>query len=134
MRRVLQHLADDGPADLGIRGALHLDQGRYRVLVDDQVIDRPAAARSRRLGDPLLAGDENPAAGVVGLDLLPVEQLGVIGDQRLEIILRREGLLLEGFEASVLASRVNPFSHAEPPIRAVPLSPASPDPHALRRG
>ena len=55
VRRVLQELPDDGAANLRIRAALHLRQRRHRILVDDQVIDRPPRALTRRRSNALLA-------------------------------------------------------------------------------
>ena len=62
----LQELSDDGAPSLRVRATLHLRQRRHRILVDDQVIDRPPGGFTRRRSDALLAGDEDPAARVSG--------------------------------------------------------------------
>ena len=55
VRRILQELSDDRARNLRVRAALHLRQRRHRILVDDQVIDRPPGGFTRRRSDALLA-------------------------------------------------------------------------------
>ena len=40
---LLQEVSDDGAPNLQVRAAFHRRRRRYRILVDDQVIDRPPA-------------------------------------------------------------------------------------------
>ena len=42
--RLLQEVSDYGAPNLQVRAAFHRRQRRYRILVDDQVIDRQAAS------------------------------------------------------------------------------------------
>ena len=111
VRRVLQELSDGGAANLGVRAALHLRQRGHRILVDDQVIDRPPGGLTRRRSDALLAGDEDPAARISGTDLLAVEQFRVLGNQRLELGLGGKRRLFERFELAVTGRRVGAFRH-----------------------
>ena len=83
VRRVLKELSDNGAANLRVRAARHLRQGQHCVLVDDQVIDRPPGGFTGQRSDALLAGDEAPAPRVSGANLLAVELLRVLGNERL---------------------------------------------------
>ena len=113
MRRILEQLSDDRASYLGVRASLHLRQGRHRILIDDQVIDRPPGGFARSRSNALFAGDEDPAARVAGSDLLSVEQFRMLGDQGLELGLGRELRLFERFEIAVISRRVDAFGHGE---------------------
>jgi hypothetical protein len=65
---VVQHLPDDLPADPCVGAALDLDECRHRVLVEEQMVDRPAAARVLVVGKRSLAAHQEPAArGIPGV-------------------------------------------------------------------
>ena len=112
VRRILQELSDDGAPNLRVRAALHLRRRRHCILVDDHVIDRPPGGRTRRRSDTLLAGDEEPAARVSGTDLRAVEQLWVLGNQRLELVLGGKRRLIERLGLAVTGRCVDAFGHA----------------------
>ena len=111
VRRVLQELSDGGAPNLRVRAALHLRQRRYRILVDDQVIDPPPGGLTRRRSDALLAGDEDPATRVSGTGLLAVEQFRGLGNQRLELVLGGKRRFFERFELAVTGRCVDAFGH-----------------------
>ena len=50
---LLQEVSDDGAPNLQVRAAFYRRQHRYRILVDDQVIDRPPGGLARRRSDAL---------------------------------------------------------------------------------
>ena len=50
---LLQEVSDYGAPNLQVRAAFHRRQRRYRILVDDQVIDRPPGGLARRQSDAL---------------------------------------------------------------------------------
>ena len=50
---LLQEVSDYGAPNLQVRAAFHRRQRRYRILVDDQVIDRPPGGLARRRSDAL---------------------------------------------------------------------------------
>ena len=62
VRRVVEHLAHDLPSDAGIGAALHLDKRRHRILVDEEMIERPPRLATLGIRDASLAVDEEPAA------------------------------------------------------------------------
>ena len=111
VRRVLQELSDGGAPNLRVRAALHLRQRRHRILVDDQVIDRPPGGLTRRRSDALLAGDEDPATRVAGTGLLAVEQYRGLGNQRLELVLGGKSRLFDRRELAVAGRCVDAFGH-----------------------
>ena len=111
VRRILQKLSDDRAPNLGVRAALHLRQRRHRILVDNQVIDRPPGGFTRRRSDALLAGDEDPAARISGTNLLAVEQFRMLGNQRLELVSGGKRRLFERLELAVTGRRVDAFGH-----------------------
>ena len=50
---LLQEVSDYGAPNLQVRAAFHRRQRRYRILVDDQVIDRLPGGLARRRSDAL---------------------------------------------------------------------------------
>ena len=102
----------------GFDPPLDLHQRRHRVLVvNEQVVDGPSCRRTGRLGDSLLAGNENPAKGSVRPHLSSVGQLGLIGDEGLEFVLLREALSFERLKPSLLIPGVDAFGHVCAPSR-----------------
>jgi hypothetical protein len=87
IRGVVQHLPDDLPTDACVRAALDLDERRHGVLVEEQVVDRPAAGRVLVVGERSLAANKYPAARRIVAMLVTSEQAGELRDQRLENIL-----------------------------------------------
>ena len=71
VRGVVEHLANNLAPNLAVVPALHLDERRYGVLVNEQVIKRPPVSAVRRFY--VLAGDEYPSAGNTGANLLTVQ-------------------------------------------------------------
>lgn len=61
VRGVVEHLARDLAADARVAGALHLDERGDRILVEEQVVHRPAIPGSFIVGQGRLAPDEEPA-------------------------------------------------------------------------
>ena len=100
-----------GAAEFAIRAALHLGQRRHRVLVNNQMVQRPPRATIRRIRDPLFARDQNPAPRIARTNLLTIQQLRMLGNQRLKLVLGRERLLLQRLEPSPLISGVYPLGH-----------------------
>ena len=76
------------------------------------MVERPARASVGGLGNPLLAGDQNPASSIVRPDLLSVDQLGMLRDQLLEMVLVTECLLLYSLQCSLLTSYPYSLSHS----------------------
>ena len=69
--------------DVGVVAQLHFNECRPRVLINDQMVERPTDTGVGSLGNPLLAGDQNPATSIVRPHLLSVDQLGMLSDQLL---------------------------------------------------
>ena len=80
MRSVIQHLAYNLAAHLGVVPTLHLNKRWAGVLIEKEVVERPALAKRGAGRNPNLAADKQPAARHVRIYLLPCEQLRVVGD------------------------------------------------------
>ena len=91
--RVVEHLADDLAADAGVGAALHLDERRDRVLVDEEVVERPPGPAALGIGDAGLAGDEEPAARLARSHLVAGEEVRVVREELLEDRLKEVALL-----------------------------------------
>lgn len=85
IRGVVEHLADDFPAGAGIAASLDFDQGGDAVLIQEEVVQGPAGAALLLVRDTHFAGDQEPAARRAGIDLVPREQVGMAGEEVLEI-------------------------------------------------
>jgi hypothetical protein len=90
VRRVIHHLPDDLAANACIRAPPYLDERRHAVLVEEQVIERTAPRFARLACDRILAVDEDKSTRIRGVNLIPGEQRGELGEQVLEIVLRCE--------------------------------------------
>ena len=77
-----------GVPGAGVGAALHLDEGRAAILVEQQVIDRPAPAALGLVGDSRFSADQQPAERSLGAELAAREQVGVLREQPLEQVLR----------------------------------------------
>jgi hypothetical protein len=91
--RVFDQLPDDLPADAGVGPSLHLDQGGDSVLVEEQVIDRPAPAAIFGVGHCGLAVDQNPASCLTTRNLIASEEIRKLGNQALQHVLAVIGRL-----------------------------------------
>lgn len=60
----------------GITGPLHFHERGHRVLVDDQMVDRPPAPAAVTLRDTGLTLDQQPTARIVLIDLCPGNKSG----------------------------------------------------------
>ena len=56
MSGVFEHLTDDRAPALGVSSQLDLNERRAGVLIDQEVVDRPAISEACCLGDALLPG------------------------------------------------------------------------------
>ena len=102
VRGVLEQLPDHLAPDARVRAALDLDERRHRVLIDEQVVEAPAAAGALLIGDPHLAREQDPSPRRV-TDLVSGQQAGMLGEQRLEDVLGRVRRLRERDELAVPA-------------------------------
>ncbi len=89
-----EQLADHLTADAGVARALHLHQREDAVLVQEEVVHRPAVDRLLGVRHPELAAHQQPAARLAVVDLVAGEEVGVVGEERLEEVLRVVGRLL----------------------------------------
>ncbi|NUN50397.1 MAG: hypothetical protein HUU15_16415 [Candidatus Brocadiae bacterium] len=80
---VIQHLGDHFPASAGIAGPLALDEGGDAVLIQKEVIQAETAAAVGGIRDAHLAGHQQPAARVFGVDLVAGQQLRIAGQKSL---------------------------------------------------
>ena len=82
------------------------------VLVDQEMVHRPAVPEARVLSDALLAGDQDPAKRILRADLLTAEEIGMLRDKLLKhvLLLVVEGLLFQPLHLPV-RSDIDPVSH-----------------------
>ena len=83
----------------------------HRVLVDEQMIDRPSRRRIGRFGNSLLSGNKNPAQRSVRPHLRSVEHFRMLGDEGLQFFLLREVFFFERFKLSLLIPGVDALCH-----------------------
>lgn len=88
---VVEHLADDLSPGAGIAASLDFDQGGDAVLVQEEVVQGPAGAALLLVRDAHLAGDQEPASRRAGIDRVPRQQVGMAGEELLEINFSGEG-------------------------------------------
>jgi len=75
--RVVQHLGHDLTPGPGITGPFHLDERRYRVLVDEQVIHRPPRPTALLIRDTSFTPDQLPAPRAVPVYLRSGQQIHI---------------------------------------------------------
>ena len=87
VRSVVQHLSDHFAADSRVAVSLDFNERRNRILVYEQVIERPPGAASFLAWDAGFSRDQEPAARIRWRDLLATQELGVIRQKSLKLIL-----------------------------------------------
>jgi len=87
LRCVVEHLRDNLPARPGIGGPFHLDQGRDSGLVEEQMVERPAARPTLFARNTRLASNQPKPPWLVTRELLTRKQLRKIREQTLKDIL-----------------------------------------------
>jgi len=120
--RVVEHLPHHLAADARVGAALDLDQRRHAVLVEEEMVDRPAPARALFGGDALLARHQHEAARHLRVDLVARQQFREGGEQALEVILRGEARGLHGDERAFVLQHEDPCSDvhvATPPVLVI---------------
>ena len=85
---VIEHLGNDFAPCSRVAGSLDLDECRYRVLINQQMVDRPESRPSLMIGDSSLTLDQQPLARVARVDLCAREKLNVVCQKLLEISLQ----------------------------------------------
>lgn len=73
---VVEHLPDDLPSDPAVGAALDLDERPHGVLVEEQVVDRPAAGRVLVVGKRGLPANQQSAARDAPEYWSPASRLG----------------------------------------------------------
>src|SRR5262249_39966927 len=115
---VVEHLADDFAADAGVTAPLDLDQGRDGVLVEEQVVQRPAVAALLLGRHSHLPGDQQPAPRGGTVHLVPGQEVRVSGEEFLEYIFTVVGLLLHLHEFATSLDEKDTAVHC-PPLRVL---------------
>ena len=107
MGGVVQHLPDNLPADFRTALPLGFHQGRDGILVNKQVIQRPAVSAADDVGNALLPVNQDEPAGISRVHLFPGKQTGIIRYQLLQLILRGKGFLLHRLQPAQFVQVVN---------------------------
>ena len=82
-----------------------MHEGRHAVLVEEQVVDRPAAGAVQRIGDAHLAPDQEPSPGRLAVDLAAGQELRVARQEILEDVFGVEAPAGEFGEPAVLKQK-----------------------------
>ena len=109
---VVQHLPDHLPSDPGVGAALDLDERRHRVLVEEQVVDGPAAGRVFVVRERSLTTNQQPAARECPPSTGPREQARKPRDQRLQYLLGLIRALAHLDKLVVASQQKDPAAHA----------------------
>ena len=112
---VVEHLPDDLPSDPAVGAALDLDERRHGVLVEEQVVDGPAAGRVLVVGERGLAANQQPAARDVPGVLVPGEQTRKPRDQLLQDLLGLIAGLAHLDKLVVTSQQEDPAAHVADP-------------------
>ena len=75
------------------------------------MVERPSTRPVLFAGDSHLAGDEQPAPRLLGVDLVPGEEIRVISQELLQEALRVVRSLLHGEELGIFFEKVDATSH-----------------------
>lgn len=103
---VLEELADDLAPNSGVGAALDVDDGRDRVLIDEEVVEAPATSRACLVGDPDLPGEQDPPPRRLS-DIVAVKQPRMVGQHGLQHVLGLVGALGQGDRGFAPASEVD---------------------------
>ncbi|MCY3735316.1 MAG: hypothetical protein OXG13_02875 [Gemmatimonadaceae bacterium] len=101
VRRVLEHLSDNLPAQSRIRASLDLDQSRHSILIEEEVVERPPVTTIVLAGNPCLPRDQQPPAGCGWVDVIAAQQVREAGEKILQLILRGVLLLIKRLEVAI---------------------------------
>ena len=96
----------------GIAAALHLDQGRDRILIEEEMVDTPAAASILLIGKSCFTSDQQPPPGRVSPVLIAGEQARELGNQSLENLFAVVWLLSHLQQFILAAQEVDAAAHA----------------------
>jgi len=80
-------------------------------LIKKQVVERPSGGPALFAWDVHLTTDEQPAPRLLGVDLVPGEQIRMIGQERLQEALRVVRSLLHGDQLGIVAQKVDATGH-----------------------
>lgn len=111
IRRVVEHLTDDFPPDAGIGASLDFDERRYGVMVEKQVVERPTSRTKFLFRYTHFSTDEEPTSGIIAVDLISGQQIRILFQERLEHVLRLEGLFVHFDQRAIVLNVENLAVH-----------------------
>jgi hypothetical protein len=85
--RVVEQLANDLAPDTRVAAPLNFHKCRDRILIDEQAVQRPAAAATFFVRHGHLPAQQQPAAWSGTIHLVAGKDIGVVGQQALQQIL-----------------------------------------------
>lgn len=94
---------------------LHLDDGRDRLLVEEQVVERPAVPSPFLARQAGLPAYQHPAARCRRVHLITREQAGVVREQRLQVVFREVPLLAHLEQLAASLEHEDRPAHVAPP-------------------
>ena len=101
--------------------SLDLDERGDGVLVEKQVVERPSTRPVLFAGDGHLTGDEQPTPRLLGVDLVPGEQIRVIRQELLQEALRVVRRLLHRDQLGIFFQKVDATSHMLTCVQLTPV-------------
>jgi hypothetical protein len=93
--RIVKHLSDDLAARPGVVAALDFDGRGYAILIQEEMVERPPPGSALLAGDSRLARDQQPATWDDWVNLIPGQDVGVVGEEALENLFGLVGLLVQ---------------------------------------
>jgi hypothetical protein len=87
---IIKHLANHLPADSGVGPPFDLNECGDAVLIQEEVIQRPATGPAGLAGNRLLPVDQHEPAWVDAIDLVPRQKGGKTRQEILEVVFRGE--------------------------------------------
>ena len=93
------------------RASFDLDERGDGVLVKKEVVERPATRPILFAGHSHLTGDEQPTPRLLGVDLVPSEEIRVISQELLQEALRVVRSLLHCEKLGIFFEKVNATRH-----------------------
>jgi hypothetical protein len=88
----------------------NLDKRRDGILIQEQVVDRPASGLSFGIWDAELSFDEQPSSRSFGVELIASHEPRVLGQKTLENILGVIGRLAQ-LDETIVLNQKNPCRH-----------------------
>lgn len=119
--RIVQHLPHNLSTDTAIAAPLDFNQGGNRILIHKQMIQGPAATTALVVRNTQLATNQKPTTRRRSVDLVSGKEIGIVGQESLEQVLRVVGLFGHRHKVLLTIEQEDTTGHIGTPSHTVAL-------------